>query len=108
MQGFSAEGSAATGDAPIYERLVRERGDVPAQTRQFAERTLRDSERTVNFGAGPASVVPVHAPVVTGLPALTLLQEAFEEPVTAPAGEPVGRDWFSARRQATGWTGAGH
>lgn len=36
-------------DAPIYDRLVQERGDVPAEVRQTAERTLREVERAMDF-----------------------------------------------------------
>ncbi|NEB03652.1 hypothetical protein [Streptomyces sp. SID13726] len=31
-------------DSPIYDRLVAERGDVPAQTRREAERVRRELE----------------------------------------------------------------
>lgn len=93
MQRFSADGPTA-GDAPIYERLIQERGDVPAQTRQFAERTLRDAERTVNFGAGPG-------PAPGRRPPLTLVQEP-PETVPGPDGAQEPRDWFSARRPASG------
>ncbi|MBH5338654.1 hypothetical protein IHE55_29275 [Streptomyces pactum] len=36
-------------EAPIYDRLVQERGDVPAEVRQTAERTLREVERAMDF-----------------------------------------------------------
>ncbi|MFH8369368.1 hypothetical protein [Streptomyces sp. NPDC018031] len=38
-------------DAPIYARLVAERGDVPADVRQTAEKTLREVERAMDFRA---------------------------------------------------------
>ncbi|WP_157839988.1 hypothetical protein [Streptomyces megasporus] len=34
---------------PIYDRLVRERGDIPADVRQVAETTLRSAARAVDF-----------------------------------------------------------
>ncbi|MET7622793.1 hypothetical protein [Streptomyces sp. NPDC005408] len=36
-------------DAPIYARLVEERGDVPAEARRTAEQTQLELERTMNF-----------------------------------------------------------
>ncbi|MFD8724687.1 hypothetical protein ACFV2H_43720 [Streptomyces sp. NPDC059629] len=36
-------------DAPIYERLIRERGDVAADARKTAEATWREVGRTVDF-----------------------------------------------------------
>ncbi|MEU0072740.1 hypothetical protein ABZ027_24775 [Streptomyces sp. NPDC006332] len=46
-------------DSPIYDRLVAERGDVPAQTRREAERVTRELEYAMrplqSFGSGPAS-----------------------------------------------------
>ncbi|MFE5406927.1 hypothetical protein ACFQ9Z_37720 [Streptomyces sp. NPDC056580] len=40
----------ARGDAPIYDKLVAERGDVPAQVSTEAARILKDAERSVDFG----------------------------------------------------------
>ncbi|AEW98826.1 hypothetical protein [Streptantibioticus cattleyicolor] len=42
-------------DAPIYARLVQERGDVPAEVRRTAEQTLRELGRAMDFrtGRGP-------------------------------------------------------
>ncbi|MGW7366279.1 hypothetical protein ACWGI8_23295 [Streptomyces sp. NPDC054841] len=34
-------------EAPIYDRLVTELGDVPAQVRSEAERTVRELERVI-------------------------------------------------------------
>lgn len=34
-------------EAPIYDRLVTERGDVPAQVRREAEQTLRGLEQVI-------------------------------------------------------------
>lgn len=36
-------------DAPIYERLIRERGDVAADARKTAEATWRDVGRIMDF-----------------------------------------------------------
>ncbi|MBT2365501.1 hypothetical protein J7E88_09250 [Streptomyces sp. ISL-10] len=41
--------SADRADAPIYDSLVEERGDVPADVRQTAEATLREVGRTLDF-----------------------------------------------------------
>ncbi|MFE4851399.1 hypothetical protein [Streptomyces sp. NPDC056689] len=38
---------AAQHEAPIYSRLIQERGDIPAQVRAAAEQTLRDLERVM-------------------------------------------------------------
>ncbi|MEU8484693.1 MULTISPECIES: hypothetical protein [unclassified Streptomyces] len=38
---------AAQHEAPIYSRLIQERGDIPAQVRAVAEQTLRDLERVM-------------------------------------------------------------
>ncbi|WP_405997082.1 hypothetical protein [Streptomyces sp. NBC_00829] len=35
------------GSAPIYAQLVRERGDIPAEVRDTAERTLRELDRVI-------------------------------------------------------------
>ncbi|MGW1895652.1 hypothetical protein ACWCP6_36210 [Streptomyces sp. NPDC002004] len=40
--------STTQADAPIYAQLIRERGDVPADVRHAAERTLRDLERAMS------------------------------------------------------------
>jgi hypothetical protein len=40
-------------DSPIYDRLVAERGDVPAQVRREAERVNRELELVMR---------PLHAP----------------------------------------------
>ncbi|MGW7054454.1 hypothetical protein [Streptomyces sp. NPDC054887] len=39
----------ASSDAPIYARLVMERGDVPSEVRRVAEQTLREADRAVDF-----------------------------------------------------------
>ncbi|WP_185149716.1 MULTISPECIES: hypothetical protein [Streptomyces] len=36
-------------DAPIYERLIRERGDVAADARKTAEATWREVGRIMDF-----------------------------------------------------------
>lgn len=44
-------------DSPIYDRLVAERGDVPAQVRREAERVSRELEyvmRPLQSSLGPA------------------------------------------------------
>lgn len=38
-------------NAPIYAGLVRERGDVPADARDTAEKTLRMMEQVMDFSA---------------------------------------------------------
>ncbi|MGW7054261.1 hypothetical protein [Streptomyces sp. NPDC054887] len=43
--------SANRADAPIYADLVEERGDVPAEVRQVAEKTLREVEQAMDFSA---------------------------------------------------------
>ncbi|MDN3293297.1 hypothetical protein QWM81_04380 [Streptomyces ficellus] len=48
--------SAVRGDAPIYDSLIEERGDVPADVRRTAEETLRQVTRAMDFrGAGGPS-----------------------------------------------------
>ncbi|MET9584041.1 hypothetical protein ABZY10_13155 [Streptomyces sp. NPDC006539] len=34
-------------EAPIYDQLVRELGDIPMQVRSLAERTVRDLEQAL-------------------------------------------------------------
>jgi hypothetical protein len=47
--------SAERAEAPIYDRLVEERGDVLADVRRTAEQTLREVDRAMNFsGVRPA------------------------------------------------------
>lgn len=36
-------------DAPIYARLIQERGDVPTQVRLAAEQALREVEQVMDF-----------------------------------------------------------
>lgn len=48
-------------DSPIYSRLVAERGDVPAQVRSEAERTLRDLAQVMRLGQTPSSGIPERA-----------------------------------------------
>lgn len=36
-------------DAPIYDRLVHERGDVPCDVRKTAEETWREVGRAMDF-----------------------------------------------------------
>ncbi|MFE7776356.1 hypothetical protein ACFU5O_21195 [Streptomyces sp. NPDC057445] len=49
-------------EAPIYDRLITELGDVPTQVRREAERTLRDLERVMQpsmpLGGYPPQVRP--------------------------------------------------
>ncbi|OEJ43104.1 hypothetical protein AR457_02290 [Streptomyces agglomeratus] len=42
---------SAPSDAPIYARLVMERGDVPTEVRRVAEAVLREADRAVDFGS---------------------------------------------------------
>lgn len=46
--------STPAGDAPIYTSLVEELGDVLTEARRTAERTLRESQRALDFGLIPA------------------------------------------------------
>ncbi|MFG3475792.1 hypothetical protein QRN89_02325 [Streptomyces chengbuensis] len=48
-------------EAPIYDRLVTERGDVPTQVRREAEQTLRSLEQVIRLGAVPAGMPSQHA-----------------------------------------------
>ncbi|MFJ9713653.1 hypothetical protein [Streptomyces sp. NPDC101234] len=41
--------ATAWSDAPIYERLIRERGDVAADARKTAEATWREVGRAMDF-----------------------------------------------------------
>jgi hypothetical protein len=43
-------------DAPIYTQLVAERGDVPAQVRIEAERTLQALEQVMRSGVPSPSL----------------------------------------------------
>ncbi|MGW3627206.1 hypothetical protein [Streptomyces sp. NPDC000880] len=45
-------------EAPIYDRLVAESGDIPAQVRSEAERTVRDLEQVMRWGAPGAGGLP--------------------------------------------------
>ncbi|QNP66993.1 hypothetical protein [Streptomyces genisteinicus] len=49
--------SADRADAPIYDSLVEERGDVPADVRRTAEETLREVGRTLDFDLRGAGVL---------------------------------------------------
>lgn len=48
-------------EAPIYDRLIAELGDVPTEVRQEAERTLRDLDRVIRPGGPQAPVVRPYA-----------------------------------------------
>ncbi|MDI9886496.1 hypothetical protein QMZ92_19465 [Streptomyces sp. HNM0645] len=48
-------------EAPIYDRLVTERGDVPAQVRREAEQTLRGLEQVLRSGVVPSGTPPQQA-----------------------------------------------
>ncbi|MGW6486800.1 hypothetical protein [Streptomyces sp. NPDC055056] len=39
----------STGDIPIYDRLVRERGDVLTETRKTAEQTQAKAQRALDW-----------------------------------------------------------
>ncbi|MEV5952935.1 hypothetical protein AB0M11_03985 [Streptomyces sp. NPDC051987] len=41
--------ATARSDAPIYERLIRERGDVAADARRTAEATWQEVGRAMDF-----------------------------------------------------------
>ncbi|WP_166630672.1 hypothetical protein [Streptomyces sp. GC420] len=47
---------ASSTDAPIYETLIGERGDVPAETRRAAEQVQREVAQALDFST-------VHAPL---------------------------------------------
>lgn len=53
-------GTVPTSGTPIYDRLVRERGDVPAEARKTAETALQEAARALDFRR------PAHRP--TGIP----------------------------------------
>ncbi|MFJ3720606.1 hypothetical protein [Streptomyces sp. NPDC090057] len=38
------------GDAPIYDKLIRERGDVPTEVNTEAARIMREADRSLDFG----------------------------------------------------------
>ncbi|MCS0636784.1 hypothetical protein NX801_14165 [Streptomyces sp. LP05-1] len=42
---------AVRGDAPIYDTLIEERGDVPADVRQVAEETIRRMSLAMDFSS---------------------------------------------------------
>ncbi|MEU1203411.1 hypothetical protein ABZ446_45445 [Streptomyces sp. NPDC005813] len=44
-------------EAPIYRQLITERGDIPAQVRDEADRIRRDLQRVMPQLHGPASPV---------------------------------------------------
>ncbi|MDI1457028.1 hypothetical protein NHG22_24940 [Streptomyces sp. ATE26] len=46
------------GDAPIYDKLVAERGDIPAQVNTEAARILKDAERSIDFRPRPPYIAP--------------------------------------------------
>ncbi|MFF3336533.1 hypothetical protein ACFYWX_44790 [Streptomyces sp. NPDC002888] len=43
--------AAASGTAPIYDRLITERGDVIADVQRVAEQTRREAADVLDFGA---------------------------------------------------------
>ncbi|MCC5480972.1 hypothetical protein ACFV2N_37830 [Streptomyces sp. NPDC059680] len=45
-------------DAPIYHRLVAERGDVPARVRDAATSILRELDHVIGAMASPAPSAP--------------------------------------------------
>ncbi len=47
--GASSGHTTTQGEAPIYARLVEERGDVPTDVRNTAERAWREVEQTMDF-----------------------------------------------------------
>ncbi|MFI6104849.1 hypothetical protein ACIRD2_08190 [Streptomyces sp. NPDC093595] len=61
--------SAVRGDAPIYDRLIAERGDVPTDVRRVAEETLTQVTRAMDFsgvGAAPGYVRMPFPPAPAG------------------------------------------
>ncbi|GAA2252519.1 hypothetical protein GCM10010145_20340 [Streptomyces ruber] len=65
-------------DAPIYAQLIRERGDIPLQTREEARRIQRELERVLNTDTG--------LPPRPGAPSA---------PALPPSGSNSGGGWFS-------------
>lgn len=53
-------------DSPIYDRLVAERGDVPAQTRREAERVTRELEYVMRPLRSQGPGLPVDRPASPG------------------------------------------
>ncbi|MFF8955145.1 hypothetical protein [Streptomyces sp. NPDC014894] len=45
-------------EAPIYDRLVAELGDVPTEVRHVAERTLRDLDQVIRPTKFPPGGLP--------------------------------------------------
>ncbi|MEU4038802.1 hypothetical protein [Streptomyces collinus] len=41
----------AWGDIPVYDRLVAEMGDVPAEVSRAAAHLLRETERAIDFSS---------------------------------------------------------
>ncbi|GAA3124424.1 hypothetical protein ACFQ0X_01850 [Streptomyces rectiviolaceus] len=61
--------SAKNDDLPVYENLVRERGDVLAESRLVAAQTLQQAAQAVNgFGGFQPSPGPAARPTVPGRP----------------------------------------
>uniref|UniRef100_UPI0027DE19DE hypothetical protein n=1 Tax=Streptomyces clavuligerus TaxID=1901 RepID=UPI0027DE19DE len=52
----------AVQEAPIYDRLVAELGDIPTEVRREAERTLRDLDRIIRPGGPQGPVVRPYTP----------------------------------------------
>jgi hypothetical protein len=75
-------------DPPIFAQLVEERGDVPAQVRDAAERVRRRLEQDTHFTATAATPV---APAPAGDPSPAPAASGAEAS-TADGG--VGGGWF--------------
>ncbi|MEU5097052.1 hypothetical protein [Streptomyces sp. NPDC020996] len=53
-------------ESPIYDRLIAERGDVPAQTRREAERVNRELEYVMRPLRSSASFAPADRQAAPG------------------------------------------
>jgi hypothetical protein len=71
-------------DAPIYAQLIRERGDIPLQTRNEARRIQRELDWIVNSGPAPAGDLP--RPAAAPAPGPRPLP---------PGGGSGGNGWFA-------------
>lgn len=49
-------------DAPIYAQLVEERGDVPTEVRETAEKTWRGVDEAIRFGTTSAAAPSLNKP----------------------------------------------
>ncbi|MFE0100636.1 hypothetical protein [Streptomyces sp. NPDC059009] len=50
---MSQQDRSPASDVPVYAALVKELGDVPAETRREAEKALREAQAAVDFKSSP-------------------------------------------------------